>query len=501
MDRLQLWLKAISARIGGKPADANHGDRSMIAKPAVGDGIGGGGTATALATGAQIGEIPAALLEFQSPTAAVIATPIPRSSRYTGLVVSSLVALLLIIAAVVRVSKVVTAPGRLVSTAPTMMMQPFNTSIVQAIYVHEGEIVRKGQLLAKLNPTYARADLTALHAQVVALSAEQARLVAEANGTVYAPRNPGPSAALQAAIFASRQAERTYTIENYNQKIAELRMIVAKNEGEAGFYKKRVNVAQAVENMRTKLQKLQVGSKLNSLIALNDRLSVSSSLAGSIATAGAGERDLAAQIAERDAYKKKWMAHVSEQLAQTTSKLVTAQQDLSKAQLQDQLVVLRAPRDAVVLTVAHVSVGSVLETGQKFISLVPIDAPLTVEADVSGTESGYLHPGDPVTIKFDTLNSLRYGSAKGIITSVSADSFSPETPPSQGGSSLPTRPHSLFYRTQISLGELLLHNTPPGFRLVPGMPLQADIKVGRRSVISYFVTKIMPVATDSLHEP
>jgi HlyD family secretion protein len=501
MDQLRHWLRALNDRIGRKPADDSRGDRSTLAKPAVGDGIGGGGTATALATGAQIGEIPMALLEFQSPTAAVIATPIPASSRYTGLVVTVMVFSLLLIASVVKVSKVVTAPGRLVSTAPTVMLQPFNTSIVQAVYVHEGQIVRKGQLLAKLNPTYARADLTALRSQVVALSAEQARLGAEANGTDYAPKHPTPAAALQAAIFASRQAERTYTIENYNQKIAELRMIVAKSEGEAGFYKKRVNVAQAVENMRTQLQKLQVGSKLNSLIALNDRLSVSSSLAGAIATAAAGERDLAAQIAERDAYTKKWIAQVSEQLAQTTAKLVTAQQDLSKAQLQDQLVVLRAPRDAVVLTVAHISVGSVLETGQKFISLVPTDAPLMVEADVSGTESGYLHPGDPVTIKFDTLNSTRYGSAKGVITSVSADSFSPETPRSQGGSSLPTRPHNLFYRTRISLGELLLHNTPPGFHLVPGMPLKADIKVGRRSVISYFVTKIMPVGTDSLHEP
>ena len=193
MDQLRHWLRAINDRFGRKPSHEGSGDRSMQAKPAVGDGIGGGGTATALATGAQIGEIPGALLEFQSPTAAVIATPIPASSRYTGLVVTVMVLLLLIIASVVKVSKVVTAPGRLVSTAPTIMLQPFNTSIVQAVYVHEGEIVRKGQLLAKLNPTYARADLTALRSQVVALSAEQARLEAEANGATYAPAHPSPA--------------------------------------------------------------------------------------------------------------------------------------------------------------------------------------------------------------------------------------------------------------------------------------------------------------------
>lgn len=455
----------------------------------------------ALTSASKLGTVPMELLEFQSPTAAVIAEPLSPVVRYTGLIVTALVLSLLVIAGVVRVSKVVTAQGKLVSSAPTIMMQPFVTSIVQSINVHEGDIVHKGELLARLNPTIARANLTALKAQVVALSAQKSRLEAESNGGLYASKQGNPSQNLQAAIFQSRQAERTYTIENYNQKIAELKMIVNKSEQEASFYKKRVNVAQDVENMRTQLQKMQVGSKLNSLIALNDRLTVSSSLSSAITTAAAGERDLAAQRAERDAYEKKWIADVNEQLAETNSKLISAQQDLSKAQLESQLVVLRAPRDAIVLTVAHVSVGSVLQSGQKFISLVPIDAPLTIEADISGTESGYVHVGDPVTVNFDTFDFLRYGSAKGTLKSISADSFSPEQPPGEGGSALPNRPHTLYYRARISLDELMLHNVPSDFRLVPGMPLNANIKVGRHSILSYFVTKIMPIATNSMHEP
>ncbi|MHB1304328.1 MAG: HlyD family type I secretion periplasmic adaptor subunit [Acidiphilium sp.] len=455
----------------------------------------------ALATPDQLEGIPLPLLEFQSPTGAVMATPVPASARHTALVVTALVFVLLLVAGTVRVSKVVTAQGKLVSSAATIMLQPFDTSIVQSINVHEGEIVHKGQLLAKLNPTIAHANLTALKAQMTALAAEQARLQAESNGTLYKPASADPAAALQAAIFQSRKAERIYRIEDFNQKIAELKMIVSKSEHEAGFFKKRVNVAQDVENMRTQLQKMQVGSKLNSLIALNDRLSVASSLSSAVSTAAAGERDLAAQRAERDAYEKKWTADVNQNLAQTTSKLINAQQQLTKAELESQLVVLRAPRDAIVLTVAHVSVGSVLQTGQKFISLVPIDAPLTVEADISGSESGYVHIGDPVTINFDTFDFLRYGSAKGTLKSVSADSFSPDQTPGEGGSALPNRPHTLYYRARISLDELMLHNVPPGFRLVPGMPLNANIKVGRRTILSYFVTKIMPIATNSMREP
>jgi HlyD family secretion protein len=124
-----------------------------------------------------------------------------------------------------------------------------------------------------------------------------------------------------------------------------------------------------------------------------------------------------------------------------------------------------------------------------------------VEAYISGIDSGYVRPGNEVQIKFDTLPSLQYGGARGAVRAISADSFSPEATPQQGGSTLPNRPRTLYYRGDITIDKLMLHDTPPGFRLVPGMPLTADVKVGTRSVLAYFITKILPIAHDSLHEP
>ena len=102
--------------------------------------------------------------------------------------------------------------------------------------------------------------------------------------------------------------------------------------------------------------------------------------------------------------------------------------------LHNELVVLTAPRDAIVLSVAKISVGSVVTSAEPLIQLVPLDAPLSVEADISGVDSGYVRPGDEVTIKFDTLPYLQYGSARGVVRAISADSFSPETAPQDGGS-------------------------------------------------------------------
>jgi HlyD family secretion protein len=455
----------------------------------------------ALASPAMIGDTPLALLEFQSPTAAVIATPIPPITRSTVYVVTALIATLLIIASTVKVSRLVTAHGKLVTQASTIVLQPFATSIVQSIDVSDGEVVRKGQLLARLNPTFADADLKSLQEQRDQLSAEDARLVAETSGTDYTADPKNPASALQAAIFTQETAEHNFTLENYAQKIAELQAVIARSNAEADFYRKRVGVASDVEGMRKELQKLQVGSKLNSLIATDDRLNVATSLADATATATASERDLAAQRAERDAYQQKWQADASQQLAETNDKLAQTEQLLNKASLQNQLVVLRAPRDSVVLNVAHVSVGSVMQSGEQLISLVPIDAPLSIEADISGTDSGYVHTGEKVTVKLDTLPFLQYGSARGMVKSISPDSFSPQASPAEGGSTLPDKPTNLFYRGNITLDELLLHDTPPGFRLMPGMPVEADIKVGQHTIMQYFISKVLPVAYSSLHEP
>jgi hemolysin D len=453
--------------------------------------------------GKPVGEspLPLAALEFESPSAAIIATPVPALSRATNVLVFLLAVSILVASALIRIDKIVTASGKLVADAPNIVMQPFNQTIVESIDVRKGDIVRKGQVLARLNPTFTAADHTAMTDQVELLSAKAARLYAETAGTDYVPDPSNPHAALQASIFDQQTSEYKFSLQNFDKKIDELQTQITGGNAQATYYRERLGVAADIEGMRVKLQQLQVGSKLNTLLALDARLTVAGSLAGAESDAELADRKLAAQQAERKTFIEHWNGQNSQELADTRGKLVQAQQDYTKTNLQNQLVVLTAPRDAIVLSVAKISVGSVVTSAEPLIQLVPIDVPLSVEADISGIESGYVSPGDEVRIKFDTLPFLQYGTARGVVRTISADSFSPETTPQEGGSTLPNRPRTLYYRADISLDELALHDTPPGFRPMPGMPITADVKVGTRSVLAYFIDKILPVAYDSLHEP
>jgi hemolysin D len=292
-------------------------------------------------------------------------------------------------------------------------------------------------------------------------------------------------------------------VQGYQEKIEEAQTNIAGYQQQVAYDRQRLGVATNVEDMRKDLQNLQVGSKIDTLAATDDRLNIAGNLADAQSSAAATARDLASQQAQLASYEQQWKATVSQQLLDAINNLTQAVQSLAKAKLNDELVQLTAPRDSIVLSVAQVSVGAVLQSGQTLMQLVPVDAPLQVQANVSGDDSGYVHAGDKVKIKFDTLPFIQYGTAEGVVLSVSPDSFSPydQAGAQVNGPPMPGTPQTLYYRTTISVDELNLHNTPPGFRLVPGMPLSADVLVGTRTIMGYFTRRILPVAYDSLHEP
>ena len=443
------------------------------------------------------------ILEFESPSTAIANAPMPPTARHIIWVVSSMFAAAVAAMSLIPIDKVVTAQGRIVSKAPTLVVQPLDAAIVRSIEVHDGEAVHAGQILAQLDPTFAVADVDALVAQVASLQAQVSRLQAEAEGKPFTYTGLDPNLSLQAAIFGQRKAEYDYKIENYVQKVNGLIASIARANSDATGYRSRLDVANKVEGMRRELERLQVGSKLNTLSAADNRVEMERNLHYAEETANSAQRDLSAMVAERDGYVQSWHADISDKLSDATGKLSDARESLNKAQLHRQLVELRADRDATVLTVAKVSVGSVLQPGQQFITMVPADAPLEVEANIAGRDDGFVNVGDTVAVKFDTFPYHQYGLAYGTVRTISADSFDSQDEQRNptGMVPLPTNTTDLFYRARIAIDRVGLHDTPPDFRIMPGMPTTADIKVGKRTVLTYLLGRVLPVASEGMREP
>jgi hemolysin D len=459
-----------------------------------------------------------ALLEYQPATAALINTPVSPLSARIGVVVSLLVVSCMGVIALFPLDRVVTASGRTVAGSPTAVLQPLETSIVRSVNVQAGETVKKGQLLATLDPTFAGSDAAQYEAQVQSYGAEVDRESAELANRIYVPTEVNHDTTQQKAMFDQRKAALDAQLDEYRQKIASLQQAATRSDSDVVGYRSRLAIAASVETMRKQLESLQVGSKLNTLSAEDTRTELERQLAYAVAASQGARSDLASEIQERDYTLQNWRATTSQALTEAERNLSDARQYLAKAARRKDLVRMRADADSTVQWVAKVSTGSVMQPGDQLMSLVPNDATLSVEAKIPGDQIGFVAPGQKVSLKFDTLYTQIYGFATGTVLSVSPDSFlandtgtttsaqraTAGLPSSLAGNSPNENPDLVtpgYYRATISIDSTKFRNLPPNFHMMPGMSLAADVEVGKRTLLAYLLGRVAPQMTEAFREP
>lgn len=450
-----------------------------------------------------------AILEYQAPSAAILNYPMPRVARSFTWVISSMLVCFMASSALIRVDRVVTAPGVVVTKAPNLLVQPLEEAVIRSINVHEGDVVHAGEVLARLDPTFAASDMQNALAQVSSYQAQIARMRAELNDKPFTYSGSDPDMLLQLSTYLKRHAQYTEQVVNYDQKSKSLEAQIARAHSDEVGYADRLAYAQSLEKMRRELEQLNVGSKLNTLSAMDSRAEMQRNLDDAHAALAGAQRDLAANIADRNQFIENWHADVAGKLSDALGKLADAQQALSKAQLRRQLVELRAERDGTVMSISKVSIGSILQAGQSLMTIVPTDAPLEIEANIAADDDGYVHLGDPVDVKFSTFPYFRYGMAYGTVRLISPASFNTEDEQRNPTGALPVTNQQqmgssstpIWYRSRITLDRIALHGLPTNFHLIPGMPISADIKVGKQTLLHYFLGRYAPLATEGMREP
>jgi hemolysin D len=443
------------------------------------------------------------VMEFQSPSAVIVHAEAPPLARGIIWIVAGLIFTSLAAMGMIAVDQVISVRGVVISQSSTMLVQPLETAIVRSIEVREGQEVKAGQLLARLDPTFSGADLAALTDQASSSEAEAARLEAEVEGKPFNYAGTDSRWALQVGIYNHRKAELEAKVKNYELRLAEADSLILRSSADAAGYQQRLSVAQNIEDVRKKLEAKKFGSRLETWQATDNRAEMERSFANARQTGDGAKREQAALAAERDSFIRGWQADASQRLSEARIKASNAREELNKVRLRSELTELRSEVDAVVQSIERVSVGAVLQSGEHFITLVPSNAKLEVEANISGRDSGYVHLHDPAIIKFDTFPFSQFGVAQGIVEVVSPDSFAAqiEARNPTGTAPPPAQASDFFYRSRIAIDRLALHGVPADFRVMPGMPVTADIKVGKRTVLQYLFGAVLPIAHEGLREP
>jgi hemolysin D len=433
-------------------------------------------------------------LAFQPDAAEIEQRLLPRSARLTLYLLLALIASAIGWAAVAHVDRIVVAHGKLVTTAPTIVVQPIETSLVRTIDVRAGDIVKRGDILATLDPTFTEADVAQLENKRASFAAQIRRLEAELAGEPYLV-DEGPTTTnerLQATTYAQRKQQFDARLEAFDRQVAQTEAAVATKKADWQRLSSHLAVAKELEDMRATLYQKEAGSKVNLLEARSGRLQVERDMQLALSQTAESQEEIGRVRAERQAFVEEWRQKIAEELVTVGREHDETVKQLDKARKRNALIVLSSPEEAVVLEVAQRSIGSVLREAESFFTLVPLNVPLEAEVSVDTKDIGFVGQHATARIKLDAYPFQKHGTLEGAVRTISEDTVSDKDK---------EKGQQTFYRSRIALTSETLRAVPGTFRLIPGMTVIAEIKAGDRTVLSYFLYPFLRGLDESIREP
>lgn len=410
--------------------------------------------------------------------------PLPRAVLGAALF---LLAVSLVWAAVAQLDIVAVAQGKLVPQSYVKIVQPAEAGIIQEILVREGEQVKAGQVLMRLDSTLSLADLETIRNEYRQKSLALRRIDAELAGRPLAAQADDPAGLFQEALAqyaANRRAldaaiaQEQAGLERARQEIAVAAETRDKLEKTLPHYREQDAAYQKLLKDGF-AGKVMANDKARELIEKEQDLKAQQFvIAREKANMAQSERRMTQIRSEYERQLRAERADIGERVARL-------HQDLAKQDHRNALLELKAPQDGLVKDLATHTVGTVVQPATILMTLVPDSEQLRAEVWLSNEDAGWVRAGQESKVKFAAFQFQKYGMLDGKVEHVAADAA--EKP--EGGEATKGSP-SLAYRTYIALGSQKMLVDGNAYRLSPGMQVTAEIRLGQRSVLEYLLSPV-----------
>lgn len=408
-------------------------------------------------------------------------TGTPAMVRLTLLAVVALVAAFLGWAALTRVNEVASTSGSVVPTGRIQKIQHLEGGIVAEILVDDGAVVERGQVLIRLDPARALAELEQMRARFAALSVEQERLTAFGTGRAPDFAIVGPEhaslAEAQRTVYEIAMTARTSRREVLHRQIAQREAELAVlDDQEAALQAQAALLAEELA-MRETLYRKQLSSKV---VWLETRRKVSQVQGDLAALRSERQRVRGAlaeawdRLAEVDAELKR---EALTEMGRVVGELAEVRETVARLEEHVRRLAIAAPVAGVVKGLAVHTVGGVVAPGETLLEIVPVGDELIVETRIQPQDIGHVRPGQTVTVKVSAFDFARYGSIPGVLTEISASTFVDER-------EMP------FYKGIVRLERPHVGGDPGRLRVLPGMTVQADIDTGGKTLLQYLLKPV-----------
>lgn len=377
-----------------------------------------------------------------------------RHGTMLGLLLAGLV-IFVLWAIFFRIDEVTKATGEVIASSRVQVIQAVDGGVIAELNVKEGDRVKLGQVLARLDQTRFGASVGEIEARLYALKAKATRLRAEVTGA----EQP------QFKDNLLKQFPETIDVER------------------ALFKQRRIGLN---EELRTMQVAVQLAKKEQELV---DQLYRNGDASGSeLLRAQRGMNDADARLVNR---KNKFLEDARVELAKVEDDIAQNEQVLTRRQQEKSDSVFVAQVPGIVKNVRVTTVGGVLRAGEEIMQIVPVDDDLLIEAKVSPADIARVHPGLEANIRFDPYDYTIYGAVKAKVVYVSADSLKEDT----------QRGKDVYYRVHVkSATTPVTSNSGKILAIQPGMTAQLDIRTGDRSLMNFLLKPIRRTASESFGE-
>ena len=411
-----------------------------------------------------------------------------------------------------KIDIVAVAPGRIIVSDRTKLIQPLERSVVQRILVKDGDHVAAGQPLVELDPTIAQADIASLMETRKAAQSEwlrtwvlqqmllkqelsaHAHKALAAKNTINQELHQASPADWTPADKADAQAQLATEWSDITARLAKLSAEHQRRQAEMATVRAMIGKLQAtvpIARQREQDFAALTAQGFMSGHANQDRTRERIELERDLATQQARYQEAQAALTEAEQTRAAYLAEtrrtLSERQAQADLKRHQTGQELTKATQREHLATLTAPVAGTVQQLALHTEGGVVTEAQALMVIVPDNAQVSAEVTLENKDIGFVAPGQDVAIKLETFPFTRYGTVKATVDKVTQDAVNDEK-------------RGAIFPAKLKLTQTSIDVDGKQIKLAPGMNVTAEIKTGKRRVIEYLLSPIQRAGSESLRE-
>lgn len=447
-----------------------------------------------------IGKEPAAEVVAHDVEPLTVNTDASRYSRLGWIVVILGFGAFLLWALLAPLDKGVPLSGTVSKESNRQAVQHLTGGTVEDILVSDGSVVKKGQVLVRMNAVQAKSQAEQFRVQYFTARAAEARLHAELDGKKTVPfpaalktyeNDPRAKDAvtLQEQLMTSRQLALQSELSGVDENIAGLKMQIRGLEDSRDSLKQQMGILkEQIDNLRD-LTKEGYVARTRLLDIERTYAQTSGALSENIGNTGRAQRQVMELTLRRSGRMQEYQREIRTQLSDIEKEADALQARLAALEYDLANAEVRAPVDGIVTGLNIFTRGGVVSPGFRMMDLVPIDDPLIVEGQLPVNLVDRVHPGLKVDMIFSAFNVNKTPHIPGVVTNVSADRTVDE------------RTGAPYYKVRARVsaeGAKLIAAQHLDIR--PGMPVEVFVKTGERTMMSYLLKPIFDRAKTSMTE-